>query len=125
MFTLISAAGGNALQRTGDGQAGEAVGQRAAQRRAGHVGHQPAQVHLARAQPVAQRGKRQQAAGHGQLVGIDHPDGLRRLRLQIGRDAGQRGVDDGRIQRAQRNPQQDAQQGAAFAGAEGRRVRGG
>ena len=108
---------GDALQRAGDGQAGQAVGQGTAQR-GQHVGRQPAQVHPACAQPVGQRGKRQQAAGHRQLVGIDHPDGLGRWRLQIGRDGGQRGVDDGGIERGQGDGQQHGRQGQAVAAAQ-------
>jgi hypothetical protein len=103
---LEGARGNQRAQRIGEG------GRQRRQREHRHA-HQ---VHAPVAHQVAQRGQRQQHDQRGDLVGVDHPDRLRRAGLQLARDARQRQVDDGAVEHRHDQPEDDDQHGPAAFG---------
>ena len=69
------------------------------------------------------------AAIKDELVGVDHPHALRRARLQLACDVGQRQVDDAAVEHRQREPENDDQHRLAACGlrqavGQGRRTHG-
>jgi len=56
---------------------------------------------------LAKRGERQERDRHGELIGIDHPDGVRRVRAKLGSNGRQRDVGDGTIEHRHRKAGQD------------------
>jgi hypothetical protein len=85
---------------------GQRAGERASQRAEREHG-QPPDEHAPVAAQLAERGKRQQRDRHRELIGVDHPDRIRRVRTKLSGDGRQRDVGDGTIQHRHRKAGQD------------------
>ncbi len=85
------------LEDTGGDQEFEAPRQRAEQRAEGEE-RDAELVDPPVADTLAHRGERQQQRDDDELVGVDHPDRLRRRRAELAGDARQRDVDDGAVE---------------------------
>ena len=86
--TLEDARGDERGQRPG-----ERVDERA-EREHGQTRDEDAPV----AAQLAERAECQKRDRHGELIGVDHPDGIRRVRAKLGGDGRQRDVGDGAIE---------------------------
>ncbi len=90
-------------------------GQRAAERRNGEQ-RQPGHIHAPVADPVAERGERQQRDGDGELIRVDDPDRVGGTRVQVAGDGGKRDVGDGAVEHGERDAERDDQNGPIALG---------
>jgi hypothetical protein len=95
--TLEDARGNECRQRPGE-RAGQG-----AEREHGQTRDEDGPV----AAQLAERGERQQRDRHGELIGVDHPDGTRRVGAKLGGDGRQRDVGDRAVEHRHRKADQD------------------
>ena len=82
LLTLMSPAAPKPLRDAGNRQLGQRMRHRAGQRRDGEQ-RDPDPIDPAVADNLAQCGQRQQRDRDGELIGVDHPDRLRRRHVEI------------------------------------------